>query len=90
MLSREEIEAYSGRLILCPHCGGDGRFDLITDGDLVTVQTCCCTCGHTSDDFYPSKENVLRLIEEWGEGSPAHRLEFSFRKEPEFFVAEAA
>lgn len=75
MLSHNEIQAYGAQLVLCPHCGADGTFSIISSGGIDTVQTLCKGCGHTSDDFYPTKGNVLRLVAEWAEGSPARRID---------------
>lgn len=76
MMAIADIKAHDALLVLCPHCGGDGEFEAITfTDDLQTVRTKCQKCGHTSDDFYPSKENVNRLVKEWAEGSPAHLLD---------------
>jgi hypothetical protein len=75
MMAFADIQAHNVLLVLCPHCGGNGEFEIQTFADdLQTVRTKCMKCGHTSDDFYPSKENVNRLVKEWAEGSPAHRL----------------
>lgn len=75
MMDFAEIKRYNPQLVLCPHCGGDGQFEMLTFGDIQTVRTKCTLCGHESDDFYPSKANIVRLIQEWADGSPAHRLD---------------
>lgn len=76
MLAAAAIQSHNALLFLCPHCGGDGMFETLTFADdLQTVRTKCQKCGHTSDDLYPSKENVNRLVKEWAEGSPAHLLD---------------
>lgn len=76
MMPAADIQAHNALLILCPHCGGDGEIETLAfAGGIETIRTKCRKCGHTSDDFYPSKENVKRLVKEWAEGSPAHRIE---------------
>lgn len=76
MLDLATIQAHGQRLVLCPHCGGNGVLDLLdTSGvGVSTVRSRCLGCGHVSDAFFPSKQNVLRLVKEWDVGSPAHRL----------------
>lgn len=71
MLSTAEITAYGAQLVLCPHCGGGGSFEQHGSA----TYTLCEGCGHASVKRYASKEGVLRLIEEWAEGSPHPVLE---------------
>jgi len=66
MLSQTEIEAYSLRLIYCPHCGHDGKFK--TQG--LSLHTVCSGCGHVSVKRYADKTGAQRLIDEWSKGSP--------------------
>jgi len=75
MLSASEIQSFGKQLVLCPHCGADGVFETLEFQDVVTVRSRCQGCGHTSADFYPSRENVVRLVAEWSDGSPLPRID---------------
>lgn len=75
MLTPTEIHSFGKQLVLCPHCGADGQFEILGIEDLLTVRSQCKGCGHVSADFYPSRDNVIRLVSEWAEGSPLPQLE---------------
>lgn len=74
-MSPEQIHAYGQQLVLCPHCGGQGTFDLLGAEETRVVRTRCGGCGNVSAQFYPSRGNVLRLLEEWPEGLPVPQVE---------------
>ena len=74
MLTHQEIHAYGQQLVLCPYCGANGHFDIISEAGIDTIRTKCNGCGHASADFYPTKGNAIRLLNEWPEGSPATSL----------------
>lgn len=75
MLTPTEIHAYGHQLVLCPHCGGQGSFEILGDERTQTVRTRCNSCGTLSADFYPNRDNVLRLIDEWPQGAPVPRID---------------
>ena len=71
---KDLLESYSRQLILCPHCGADGAFVLANHQGVETVCTKCSGCGHTSVDRFPTKEGILRLLDEWAIGSPHPKI----------------
>lgn len=74
MLTISEVKAYDQQLVLCPHCGGQGEFEA-QGGESQTIRTRCTGCGNVSADFFPSRGNVLRLVDEWPAGLPIPRIE---------------
>lgn len=75
MLSASEINAYGHQLVLCPQCGGQGRFETLGAEPYMTAKSVCGQCDYASADYYPSRENILRLIKEWSLGLRPPQME---------------